>query len=136
MHELREKYDQLYKESIKIDKKNLKLAERYKKSDLELAMVKRQVEELRVSLNNVTDERDQLSKEVGSLKEKNKVLSDENNLAVSKINDLQVELTNANVIFKRLNTSSKQLEDILDAQRPTGDMTGLGFQGSVFINST
>lgn len=34
-------------------------------------MVKRQVEELRVSLNNVTDERDQLSKEVGSLKEKN-----------------------------------------------------------------
>lgn len=50
VHELREKYDQLYKESLKIDKKNLKLVERYKKSDLELAMVKRQVEELRVSI--------------------------------------------------------------------------------------
>lgn len=58
------------------------------------------------------------------------MLSDANNIAVSKINDLQVELTNANVIFKCLNIGSKQLEDILDAQRPTGDKTSLSFHGA------
>ncbi|KAI8530382.1 hypothetical protein RHMOL_Rhmol11G0053900 [Rhododendron molle] len=38
-HELREKYDYLYKESLKINKTNLKLAEKYKNANMELARV-------------------------------------------------------------------------------------------------
>ncbi|KAG5541324.1 hypothetical protein RHGRI_021232 [Rhododendron griersonianum] len=55
VQELREKYDMLYKESVKIIETNLKLAEKYKSSSVELNTVKKQVEELQ----------DKLRKEVG-----------------------------------------------------------------------
>ncbi|KAG5534412.1 hypothetical protein RHGRI_022512 [Rhododendron griersonianum] len=130
IHELKEKYNQLYEESVKIAETNLKLVEKYKKSNLELATMSIQVEELQGYLNTVTIERDQLRKDVGILKEKNKILSDENILLVSKINDLQVELTSANVLFERLNTGSKKLDGLLDIQRSTNDRSGLGFHGA------
>ncbi|KAG5542899.1 hypothetical protein RHGRI_015853 [Rhododendron griersonianum] len=127
IHEFKEKYNHLYEESVKIAETNLKLVEKYKKSNLELAAVSIQVEELQGSLSTLTFERDQLIKEVEILKEKNKVLFDENIQSVSKINDLQVEYTSANDLFERLNTGSRTLDNILSIQRPTSDKTGLGF---------
>ncbi|KAG5528871.1 hypothetical protein RHGRI_029509 [Rhododendron griersonianum] len=63
-HELREKYDYLYKESLKINKTNLKLAEKYKNANIELAKVQDQFLEQKGVLALAIEERDILRKEV------------------------------------------------------------------------
>ncbi|KAG5550305.1 hypothetical protein RHGRI_015311 [Rhododendron griersonianum] len=105
--ELREKYQMLYRESVKIIETNFKLAEKCNSSSVELVTVKEQVEKLQGLLNGVTNERDELRKEVGSLQETNKLLIESN----------------------ALNASSNKLDEILSIQRPTSDRSGLGFHG-------
>ncbi|KAG5557323.1 hypothetical protein RHGRI_007543 [Rhododendron griersonianum] len=104
--ELREKYQMLYRESVKIIETNFKLAEKCNSSSVELVTVK-QVEKLQGLLNGVTNERDELRKEVGSLQETNKLLIESN----------------------ALNAGSNKLDEILSTQRPTSDRSGLGFHG-------
>ncbi|KAG5529052.1 hypothetical protein RHGRI_029649 [Rhododendron griersonianum] len=104
-HELREKYDYLYKESLKINKTNLKLAEKYKKANMELAKVQNQFQEWKGVLTLAIEERDILRKEVVELKENIRSLSELNTLHEGKIKKLNTELANANNIFERLNTS-------------------------------
>ncbi|KAG5548244.1 hypothetical protein RHGRI_013820 [Rhododendron griersonianum] len=133
-HELREKYDFLYKESLKINKTNLKLAEKYKKANMELAKVQNQFLEQKGVLTLAIEERDILRKEVVELKENIKSLSELNTLHEGKIKKLNTELANANNVFERLNTGSKKLDDILGAQRPTSDKSGLGFHGASLSN--
>ncbi|KAG5565675.1 hypothetical protein RHGRI_001551 [Rhododendron griersonianum] len=125
--ELKQSYNMLFKESIKINESNLKMAENYNNSNKELVTAKKQVEELQVSLSSVTSEKEKLSKEVENLREKNKVLTDLNAASEDKIESLNIEIDNANILFERLNTGSKKLDKILDVQRPTSDKTGLGF---------
>ncbi|KAG5565754.1 hypothetical protein RHGRI_001616 [Rhododendron griersonianum] len=125
--ELKQSYNMLFKESIKINESNLKMAENYNNSNKELVIAKKQVEELQVSLSSVTSEKEKLSKEVENLREKNKVLTDLNAASEDKIESLNIEIDNANILFERLNTGSKKLDKILDVQRPTSDKTGLGF---------
>ncbi|KAG5515325.1 hypothetical protein RHGRI_036389 [Rhododendron griersonianum] len=105
--ELREKYQMLYRESVKIIETNFKLAEKCNSSSVELVTVKEQVEKLQGLLNGVTNERDELRKEVGSLQETNKLLIESN----------------------ALNAGSNKLDEILGIQRPTSDRSGLGFHG-------
>ncbi|KAG5563235.1 hypothetical protein RHGRI_005851 [Rhododendron griersonianum] len=125
--ELKQSYNMLFKESIKINESNLKMAENYNNSNKELVTAKKQVEELQVSLSSVTSEKEKLSKEVENLREKNKVLTNLNAASEDKIESLNIEIDNANILFERLNTGSKKLDKILDVQRPTSDKTGLGF---------
>ncbi|KAG5526738.1 hypothetical protein RHGRI_032860 [Rhododendron griersonianum] len=125
--ELKQSYNMLFKESIKINESNLKMAENYNNSNKELVTAKKQVEELQVSLSSVTSEKEKLSKEVENLREKNKALTDLNAASEDKIESLNIEIDNANILFERLNTGSKKLDKILDVQRPTSDKTGLGF---------
>ncbi|KAG5564464.1 hypothetical protein RHGRI_000599 [Rhododendron griersonianum] len=125
--ELKQSYNMLFKESIKINESNLKMAENYNNSNKELVTAKKQVEELQVSLSSVTSEKEKLSKEVENLREKNKVLTDLNAASEDKIESLNIEIDNANILFERLNTGSKKLDKILDVQRPTSDKTRLGF---------
>ncbi|KAG5516291.1 hypothetical protein RHGRI_037110 [Rhododendron griersonianum] len=98
----------LYKESVKIVETNLELAKKYKESNVELEIAKKQVEELQRLLSDVTSERDKLRKEVGSLQEKNGLLIESNTIC----------------------EGSKKLNNILDVQRPTSDRSGLGFHGA------
>ncbi|KAG5558740.1 hypothetical protein RHGRI_008637 [Rhododendron griersonianum] len=86
--ELREKYQMLYRESVKIIETNFKLAEKYK------------------------------------------LLIESNALCEGKVEELNIELTNANNVFERLNAGSKKLDEILSIQRPTSDRSGLGFHGA------
>ncbi|KAG5535313.1 hypothetical protein RHGRI_023174 [Rhododendron griersonianum] len=58
VQELREKYEMLYKESVKIVETNLELAKKYKESNVELEIAKKQVEEFQRLLSDVTSERD------------------------------------------------------------------------------
>ncbi|KAG5550307.1 hypothetical protein RHGRI_015311 [Rhododendron griersonianum] len=127
--ELREKYQMLYRESVKIIETNFKLAEKCNSSSVELVTVKEQVEKLQGLLNGVTNERDELRKEVGSLQETNKLLIESNALCEGKVEELNIELTNANNVFEQLNASSNKLDEILSIQRPTSDRSGLGFHG-------
>ncbi|KAG5544726.1 hypothetical protein RHGRI_017242 [Rhododendron griersonianum] len=62
-NELKESYDMWYRESVKINETNLKLAEKYNNSHMELAIVKNKVEELQGALNSVTSEKEKLSNE-------------------------------------------------------------------------
>ncbi|KAG5536599.1 hypothetical protein RHGRI_024130 [Rhododendron griersonianum] len=98
----------LYKESVKIVETNLELAKKYKESNVELEIAKKQVEEFQRLLSDVTSERDKLRKEVGSLQEKNGLLIESNTIC----------------------EGSKKLNNILDVQRPTSDRSGLGFHGA------
>ncbi|KAG5532418.1 hypothetical protein RHGRI_026899 [Rhododendron griersonianum] len=125
--ELKQSYNMLFKESVKINESNLKMAENYNNSKKELVTAKKQVEELQVFLSNVTSEKEKLSKEVERLQEKNRVLIELNTASDDKINMLNAEIGNANILFERLNTGSKTLDDILSIQRPASDKTGLGF---------
>jgi len=120
--ELREKYDQLYRESVKITKVNLKLAEKYKSVVAELAKLKNRVDNPKGVLASVKRERDMLQKEVVGLKEKINVLTDQNSL-------LEIELASANSVFERFNAGSKALDDMLLMQRPSSDKSGLGYLG-------
>ncbi|KAG5540561.1 hypothetical protein RHGRI_020693 [Rhododendron griersonianum] len=95
------------------------MAENYNNSKKELVTAKKQVEELQVFLSNVTSEKEKLSKEVERLQEKNRVLIELNTALDDKINMLNTEIGNANILFERLNTGSKTLDDILSIQRPT-----------------
>ncbi|KAI8554658.1 hypothetical protein RHMOL_Rhmol05G0115000 [Rhododendron molle] len=125
--ELKQSYNMLFKESFKINESNLKMAENYNNSKKELVTAKKQVEELQVFLSNVTSEKEKLSKEVESLQEKNRVLIELNTASDDKINMLNTEIGNANILFERLNIGSKTLDDILSIQRPASDKTGLRF---------
>ncbi|KAG5514821.1 hypothetical protein RHGRI_036015 [Rhododendron griersonianum] len=125
--ELKQSYNMLFKESVKINESNLKMAENYNNSKKELVTAKKQVEELQVFLSNVTSEKEKLSKEVERLQEKNRVLIELNTTSDDKINMLNAEIGNANILFEHLNTGSKTLDDILSMQRPASDKTGLGF---------
>ncbi|KAG5558739.1 hypothetical protein RHGRI_008637 [Rhododendron griersonianum] len=98
----------LYRESVKIIETNFKLAEKCNSSSVELVTVKEQVEKLQGLLNGVTNERDELRKEVGSLQDTNKLLIESNALC----------------------EGSKKLDEILSIQRPTSDRSGLGFHGA------
>ncbi|KAG5547932.1 hypothetical protein RHGRI_013571 [Rhododendron griersonianum] len=91
--ELREKYEMLYQESVKINETNLKLAAKHNNSNRELVIAKKQV-----------------------------------------INMLNAEIGNANILFERLNTGSKKLDNIFDAQRSTNDKSGLGYEGASSFN--
>ncbi|KAG5536172.1 hypothetical protein RHGRI_023834 [Rhododendron griersonianum] len=126
-NELKQSYNMLFKESIKINESNLKMAENYNNSNEELVTTKKQVEELQGFLSNVTSEKEKLSKEVESLQEKNRVLIELNTASDGKINMLNVEIDNANILFERLNTGSRTLDNILSIQRPASDKTGLEF---------
>ncbi|KAG5557324.1 hypothetical protein RHGRI_007543 [Rhododendron griersonianum] len=86
--ELREKYQMLYRESVKIIETNFKLAEKCNSSSVELVTVKQ-----------------------------------------GKVEELNIELTNANNVFEQLNAGSNKLDEILSTQRPTSDRSGLGFHG-------
>ncbi|KAG5562441.1 hypothetical protein RHGRI_005244 [Rhododendron griersonianum] len=130
VQELREKYEMLYKESVKIVETNLELAKKYKESNVELEIAKKQVEEFQRLLSDVTSERDKLRKEVGSLQEKNGLLIESDTICEGKVKELNIELTSANNVFERLNTGSKKLNNILDVQRATSDRSGLGFHGA------
>ncbi|KAI8563235.1 hypothetical protein RHMOL_Rhmol03G0096600 [Rhododendron molle] len=125
--ELKQSYNMLFEESIKINESNLKMAKNYNNSNKELVRAKKQVEELQVSLSSVTNEKEKLRKQVESLRENNKVLTDLNAASEDKIESLNIGIDNANILFERLNTGSKKLDKILDVQRPTSDKTGLGF---------
>ncbi|KAG5543856.1 hypothetical protein RHGRI_016571 [Rhododendron griersonianum] len=125
--ELKQSYNMLFKESVKINESNLKMAENYNNSKKELETAKKQVDELQVFFSNVTSEKEKLSKEVERLQEKNRVLIELNTASDDKINMLNAEIGNANILFERLNTGSKTLDDILSIQRPASDKTGLGF---------
>ncbi|KAG5562636.1 hypothetical protein RHGRI_005382 [Rhododendron griersonianum] len=129
-HELREKYDYLYKESLKINKTNLKLAEKYKNANMELEKLQDQFHEQKGVLTLAIEERDVLRKEVVELKKNIMSLSELNTLHEGKIKKLNTELANANNVFERLNTGSKKLDDILGVQRLTSDKSGLGFHGA------
>ncbi|KAG5566092.1 hypothetical protein RHGRI_001882 [Rhododendron griersonianum] len=117
----------LYRESVKINETSLKLAEKYNNSHMELVIVKNKVEELQGLLNSVISEKEKLSKEVESLQEKNRVLIELNTALDDKINMLNAEIGNSNILFEGLNTGSRILDNILSIQRPASDKTGLGF---------
>ncbi|KAG5562829.1 hypothetical protein RHGRI_005526 [Rhododendron griersonianum] len=125
--ELKQSYNMLFKESIKINESNLKMAENFNKSNIELVTVKTQMEELKGLLSNVTSEKNKLCQEVKSLQDKNKVLAELNTISEGKIIMLKADVDKANILFERLNTGSKTLDEILSIQRPASDKTGLGF---------
>ncbi|KAG5530448.1 hypothetical protein RHGRI_025409 [Rhododendron griersonianum] len=119
---LREKYDQLYQENMKISKINQKLGLKNKEVKEELGKMQNQFNDKKGVLVSVNKERDMLKKEVEALKEKNNVLTDQNSR-------LEIELANANGIFERFNAGSKALDDMLLTQKPFGDKSGLGYLG-------
>ncbi|KAG5564775.1 hypothetical protein RHGRI_000847 [Rhododendron griersonianum] len=126
-NELKQSYNMLFKESIKINESNLKMAENYNKSNMELVTVKTQMEELKGLLSNVTCDKNKLCQEVKSLQDKNRVLAELNTASEGKIIMLKAEVDKANILFERLNTGSKTLDEILSIQRPASDQIGLGF---------
>ncbi|KAG5547582.1 hypothetical protein RHGRI_013319 [Rhododendron griersonianum] len=103
------------------------MAENYNNSKKELVTAKKQVEDLQGFLSNVISEKEKLSKEVESLQEKNRVLIELNTASDDKINMLNAEIGNANILFERLNTGSKTLDDILSIQRLGLIKEGLGY---------
>ncbi|KAG5547572.1 hypothetical protein RHGRI_013310 [Rhododendron griersonianum] len=104
------------------------MAENYNNSKKELVTsAKKQVEDLQGFLSNVISEKEKLSKEVESLQEKNRVWIELNTASDDKINMLNAEIGNANILFERLNTGSKTLDDILSIQRLGLIKEGLGY---------
>ena len=123
-------YNMLYKESLKIKKKYIKLESKSDVTSRELNKALSAAKESSKSLELMSQERDQLTREVTRLREKVCELEDLNVANKGKINDLSTELSNANCVFKRFNAGSKALDDILEVQRLVDDRSGLGYHAS------
>lgn len=128
--ELKEEYDRLYNESAKITKENIKLRSKFEAASVDLAKTLATTKDLSESLDCLIQERDILKKEVVQLRTKNKGLEQLNTMNEGKINDLSIDLKNANGIFKRFNAGSKALDNILEVQKPANDRSGLGYHAS------
>ncbi|KAG5528763.1 hypothetical protein RHGRI_029433 [Rhododendron griersonianum] len=106
--DLRESYDRLYRESVRINKVNLKLTGKCQDINVELLKTEKKLGEQQGLLLSVTEERDKLRKEAVDLNEKNRVLGE------------------LNTVYE----GSKALDDMLNSQRSPSDKSGLGFYGT------
>ncbi|KAG5524122.1 hypothetical protein RHGRI_030945 [Rhododendron griersonianum] len=106
--DLRESYDRLYRESVRINKVNLKLIGNCQDVNVELLEMEKRLGEQQGLLMLVTEERDTLRKEAVGLREKNRALGE------------------LNSVYE----GSKALDDMLNSQRSPSDKSRLGFYGA------
>ncbi|KAG5545732.1 hypothetical protein RHGRI_018024 [Rhododendron griersonianum] len=131
---LEKAFNELYIESLRLTKTNIKLSSEVKNSDESYVKLKQELLEAQARVSQVENNRGSLVNELVEIKNMNVKLGidlhasfESNKLLELKVANLQVELDKANAIFKRMNAGTEGVEEILDVQRPTSNKTRIGF---------
>ncbi|KAG5524209.1 hypothetical protein RHGRI_031019 [Rhododendron griersonianum] len=131
---LKAEYNDLYSKSIKVNKMNIKLIEKLRDTEKINGNYARDLLASQAHEKELDEKNDLLNKKYANLTKNFNALQDEmhgcvenNKFLESNVVKLQRELDNANAIFKKMNTSSQALDDMLSVQKAGLNKEGLGY---------